>query len=133
LDSKPGYEQGGFAQTNELIIVPLQKPFYFGVGKTTSTIANGNLDYQWLGNLSNNNQGPFQLGWKRTSYPQIYYADKPKHHTHKPYMGSDEISIMQKDLILHGFTLTATNRLPAAVRRALDNDIRVGGDSDQPS
>ena len=133
LDSKLEYEQGGFAQTDELIIVPLQKPYYFGVGKATATSANGTLEYQWLANTYDNNKGTFQLGWMRTTHPQIYYADKPKHHTHKPYMGSDEIAVMQKDIILHGFTLTPTERLPAAVRRALEDDVRVGGDSDHSS
>jgi hypothetical protein len=74
------------------------------------------LDYQWLGNTVDNNKGTFHLGWKRATHLQIYYADKPKHPTHTPYMGIDDITIKQYDLILHGFTSTEDNRLPAAVR-----------------
>ena len=42
-----------------------------------------------------------------------------------------DIAIKQKDIILHGFTLTETLKLPASVRRALDEDVRVGGEINQ--
>jgi hypothetical protein len=133
LDGRLGYEQGGFAQTDELIIVPLQKPYYFGVGKVSTSKADGSLEYQWWGNTNDNNKGTFQPGWRRVTHPQVYYADKRKHHSHKPYMGSEDVIIKQKDIILHGFELTEGGRLPASVRRALEDDVRVGGDSDQQS
>ena len=91
------------------------------------------VEYQWLGNTANNNKGSFLPGWTRTTHPNVYYAEIRKHHSHKPYLGHGDIAIKQKDIILHGFTLTVTRKLPASVRRALDDDVRVGGEINQSS
>jgi hypothetical protein len=131
LDNKPGFEQGGFAREGELFILPLAAPYNFGVAKVIASSSSGEVEYQWLGNATNNNNGSFLPGWTRTTHPNIYYSETRKHHSHKPYLGNNDVAIKQKDIILHGFTLTEARKLPAAVRRALAEDVRVGGDSDQ--
>ena len=82
-----------------------------------------------MGNTAHNNKGSFLLGWIRTTHPNVYYAETRKHHSHKPYVGPGDIK--PKDIILHVFTLTETLKLPASVRRALDEDVRVGGEIHQ--
>jgi hypothetical protein len=112
----------------ELVIIPLQKPYYFGVAKVLSATSDGSITFQWISNATENTNGVLYPGWLRSSAPQMYYAEKRKHHTHKPFTGSDDVVITQKQLIMHGFQLTDSNRLPANVLRALQEDSRVGGE-----
>ena len=128
LDNRSGYEQGGFAHKDELFVIPLQKPFNFGVAKVLACSADGTVEYQWFGNANASNNGTFIPGWTRTTHPNTYYAHDRKQASHKPYFGNHDIPISQKDIILHGFVLTDGHKLPAPVRRALQQDVRIGGD-----
>ena len=127
-DSRKDYVQGGNAQEEDLIAIPLTKPYNFGVAKVTSTEVNGTVHYQWLGNSVNNNDGTFKLGWLRGSEPKVYYNDNKIHADHKPYSDIGSVGIFQSDIIVHSFKLTDQGKIPANVMRVILNDHRVGGE-----
>jgi hypothetical protein len=127
LDGKQGYEMGGRAEQDALIVVPSQGAFRYGIAKVTAAKADGAVEYQWMGNVRNQMSGSFLPGWSRTKQPTIYYNERRQHHSHKPYWGHVDVPIRQKDIILHSFKLTNKDRLPANVRRAIATDDRVGG------
>ena len=127
LDGQRGYELGGWCEIDELIILPLQTPYNFGVAKVTGVNTNGSILYQWYGNPTKQARDQYKPGWVRSARPNLYYQEKPKHNSHQPYFGHEDMPIHQRDVLLHGFELTQGSRLPKGVINALNLDIRVGG------
>jgi len=127
LDGTRRYELGGWADKNELIVVPLQPPYNYGIAQIIDAERDGNILYQWWGNSKNNNNADFKPGWKRKTNPPIYYAECKKHHSHVPYLGHLDLKVHQRDILLHGFELTSTNKLTVGIKKALSMDDRVGG------
>ena len=128
-DSREDYVQGRNAQEEDLIAIPLMKPFNFGIAKVTSTEVSATVHYQWLGNSVNNNEGTFKLGWTRGDEPRVYYNDSKIHTDHKPYSDKGSVGILQNDIIVHSFKLTDGGKIPANVMRVIVNDHRVGGEA----
>jgi hypothetical protein len=129
LDGKRGFEYGGFARVDELIIIPLQPPFNYGIARVLTAKASGAMEFQWWGNSAENNLDILKPGWVNSSGKGIYYADEKKLLDHRPHSGGNEVVVRQNQLILHGFQLTPQGRLPANVVRALKEDDRVGGEA----
>ena len=127
LDGTRRYELRGWADKNELIVVPLQPPYNYGIAQIIDAERDGNILYQWWGNSKNNNNADFKPGWKRKTNPPIYYAECKKHHSHVPYLGHLDLKVHQRDILLHGFELTSTNKLTVGIKKALSMDDRVGG------
>ena len=128
-DSRRDYVQGGYAQEGDLIVVPLMKPFNFGVAKVTDTEASGVVHYQWLGNSTNNNESTFKLVWIRKDKSKVYYEDQKKHTDHIPYGDEGSVGVLQENIVIHSFNLTEGYKLPANILRIIEADHRVGGEA----
>jgi len=128
MDAKRIYELGGCIEEDSFIIVPLQKPYYYGVAKTIEVTSLGEIRYRWWGNSRNDNLKTLKPGWLTAATDKPYYADKARSKKDAPYEGHKEIPIRQKDVTLHSFKLTDGGRLPARIIRALNEDARIGGE-----
>ena len=112
------FKIGTWCNEGSLFIIPLAEPWPFGVGKVLKANDDGSIKYQWY--RSNNYQGttPFLPMW--WDGKKGYYAAKPKRKQDKPYDGdiSDEeweLEVTQNDIVMHGFDLTKTGRIPKVV------------------
>ena len=112
------------------IIVPLLEPHPFGVAMLTRAHRNGELEYQWWGNATNNVMQKMQPGWishddGKDSQPHVYYGDTRRKPEDGPYLGHTGTPMTQRDVVAHSFQLTPSGRLPAVVLKATDEDYRV--------
>ena len=111
--------------SNSLVVVPLEKPYPFGVAKVLDSGENGDLVLQWLGNRNNEIRGRFELGWL-TNKGKPYYAAVPKQIDHKPYTAnSDGVEMNQRDVLIHGFELSETGKLPKTMLRSISEHPNV--------
>ena len=118
LDGNQGYRTGDWAQKGELAILPLLRPFPFGIAIITETPPSGYVSYQWYGNTGDDVEGILRAGWIDAN-ENIYYADKKKDPSHKPYMGQESMPMHQRDIVIHDFKLTKAGRLSANVLRVI--------------
>ena len=127
LDTTRPYITGAWVQEGSLVIVPLEAPYPFGVGRVIAANTDGTLDIHWLG-TNGSNTTPYSsaltTGWKmksRNGDLHAYYADRRRNKAHQPYRVADDSTVpfTQEDVVLHSFELTETRRLPAAVVSAL--------------
>jgi hypothetical protein len=120
IDGKALYKCGEWVQDGALVIVPLLKPYPFGVAKLISCEAEGDMKLQWLGNDNNNVKHDFLPGWRSTKRSKPYYSMTPRSASHKPYTTEDDgITMNQRDVLMHSFELTKNSRLPAPLLRAI--------------
>jgi hypothetical protein len=118
LDKNQGYRMGDWANEGSLAVVPLKRPYPFGVVRILKAYPNGTIEYQWLGNKDDNVEGTFLPGWI-DSKSKIYYAKEKKDNAHRAYTGHQDVPMHQRQLVLHDFQLTRENRLKANVRRGI--------------
>jgi hypothetical protein len=134
IDGKPLYKCGEWVQNGSLVIVPLLRPYPFGVAKLLSCDAEGNMELQWLS--SDNgivNQG-FLPGWKATKRSKPYYSTTARASSHAPYTTQDDNIVMnQRDVLMHSFELTKTSCLPAPLIRAIARHPYVWWDPTAPT
>ena len=105
-----------------LVMIPLTRPYPFGIARVISADEDGRLELQWQGNTTDNPTGTYMPGWTTYSGSRIYYADKPKHRDHQKFLVSadnSDIQLSQYDVLIHGFELTGTKHLPAPLLRAI--------------
>ena len=121
IDAQRPFQTGTWAAAGTLVVVPLDRPYPFGIGKVLQAAADGTLDIQWLGSTTNNIKGAFDLGWTTPRTLAPYYAATRRRDSHRPYRVAEDATVAfhQRDIVLHGFTLTAARRLPAPVLRAI--------------
>ena len=132
LDTTRPYTTGAWVREGSLVIVPLQQPYPFGVGRVISASSDGALDIRWLGANSDNttpHTSKLYQGWKfaqrgrrkQSEDLTIYYQDTARNRAHQPYRVADDADVpfTQEDVVLHSFELTESRRLPAVVTRAL--------------
>ena len=74
IDGKALYKCGEWVQDGALVIVPLLKPYPFGVAKLISCETEGDMNLQWLGNNTNNVKHDFLPGWRATKKSKPYYS-----------------------------------------------------------
>lgn len=112
-----------------MIIVPLLKPYPFGVAKLTLTTRDVKIEYQWWGNKENNVNGTYRPGWiggkDERGEPIIYYSTEKAHSSHQPYMGHVELPMQQKDIVLHSFELSGKQKLQKNILDVIDKDHRI--------
>ena len=124
-DTKRTYKTGEWVAEGSLVVVPLEKPYPFGVGKLLESEDNGDLTLQWLGNRDENVRGRFELGWLNKQ-GKPYYASTPKDLDHLPYTAnSDGIVMNQRDVLIHGFELSETGKLPRTMLRTISEHPNV--------
>lgn len=122
LDSKRLYKCGEWVEEDSLVVVPLMKPYPFGIAKVLSTNDDGELELHWLGNTGDSPAGTYLPGWTTKVGSQTYYAVRPRHRTHSAFIAdkdNSDISLNQHDVLIHGFELTRTKHLPAPLLRAI--------------
>ena len=122
LDSKRLYKCGEWVEEGSLVVVPLVKPYPFGIAKVLSTNDDGELELQWFGNVRDSPSGTYLPGWTTKTGDRIYYAVKPRHRTHRAFIAdkdNSDINLNQHDVLIHGFELTRTKHLPAPLLRAI--------------
>ena len=122
IDMAPLYRSGAWVQNNSLVVVPLLRPYPFGIAKLLDCDEDGNMTLQWLGNETNGTAGTFELGWRTSNRPgsRTYYAQTPRKAAGIPYTTDiDELRMNQTDVLMHSFELTDSGRLPAPLLRAI--------------
>ena len=124
-DAKRTYKTGEWVAEGSLVVVLLEKPYPFGVAKVLKCIDGGDLVLQWLGNRDNNVKGRFELGWLN-QHGNPYYASVPKSLDHLPYTAnSDGVVMNQRDVLIHGFELSDTGKLPRSMLRTISEHPNV--------
>lgn len=124
-DTKRTFKCGEWVATGSLVVVPLEKPYPFGVAKVLDCDDDGLLTLQWLGNRAEDVKGCFQLGWL-TAKGRPYYAAVPKNVDDKPYTAnSDGVELNQRDVLIHGFELSTTGKLPKTMLRSISEHPNV--------
>jgi hypothetical protein len=119
LDAKRMYRTGEWVPDGELVVVPLLEPYPFGIARVLRCDEDGELELQWLSNPGNKPAGTYKPGWQPPR-GEPYYADQPKAKSHKPYTTHmDDIVLNQRDVIIHSFELTGSQRLPQPLLRAI--------------
>jgi len=126
------YEVGTRCEKDSLFIVPLNRPHPFGVGKAINTDDIDNIKFQWLEPAMNDCDalGPFQPMWINAEHTETYIAKEPIKDTDMAYTNDIAgIEVAQRDIILHGFSLTEDEKIPQDVLDACTehNAIAYGG------
>ena len=102
------------------MIVPLQKPYPFGVAKVIACTDKGDLQLHWLSNTQGRPKGPYAPGWTTPTIMKPYYAATPKYQSHVPYTTElDGFCMNQREILMHGFDLTEGGMLPEPMLRAI--------------
>ena len=114
LDAPTGpFVVGAWCKEGDLFMVPLARPYPFGVGKVLKAYDDGRIRYQWYGAKGYGATEAYEPLWwdgKRS------YGGRRKSKKHDPFEDEDAgIKIRQEDLVLHGFTMTKASRLREAV------------------
>ena len=103
------YIMGAWCKAGELFIVPLAKPYPFGMGKVMKAHDDGRIEYQWYNSKGYGTTKAWQPMWwdGRKSY-----TGHKKGRAHTAFADEEaKVIIKQEDLVMHGFTLTKNQRL----------------------
>ena len=122
LDTKSLYKSGSWVENGSLVLVPLVEPYPFGIARLLECEEGGDMRLQWLGNPTDSTGGTYELGWKASggANSRPYYEAHARRATHQPYTTEmDGLTMNQRDVLIHGFELTAGGRLPAPLLRAI--------------
>ena len=112
---------------DDLFAIPLEGEeniAHFGIGKFISFDSNRYIQFQWLGNFSDiwSPSATFRPGWIRYSNSRNSepYWGPQEHERDHPYLNTyTDTFIGLASVLLSGFKLTASDTIPAPVRRAI--------------
>ena len=95
---------GSWCEEGALFIVPLHKPYPFGLGKVLKASTDGCVEYQWYNTEGHSATRPFKpMWWDGTAS----YDGHKRSGMHVPYTGKEEGTVIrQGDIVMHGFALT---------------------------
>ena len=117
LDTKDGrsFKIGSWCNTDDMVLIALEKPYPFGVGKILEADKDGRIEFQWFTSTHDTQATkPFLPMW--SDGQRTYAATAPSHEQHTPYTNlHDDMPITQTDIVLHGFLLSKSNRIPVEV------------------
>jgi hypothetical protein len=123
------YLRGERADEGSLVVVPLGRPYPFGLGRITKVLEDDYLQIHWYGNEGNKVRGTYLPGWtatQRRGKSVTYYAAGPRRPVDTPYMTSDDgVCLHQRDICIHSFALTDTLRLSTPLLRVIAEDAYV--------
>ena len=122
-DEELPWSVSGRASAGEFFITALEdcENWPFAVGRVTGLRGeNGDMiDFVWYSNSTDNIRGVMKPGWRKPD-GSIYYDDKRDEMADVPYTGKHSGTVVtHSDLIVRGFSLTATKRLPKSVLRVV--------------
>jgi len=76
-------------------------PIPFGIGTVIKHNKGERIDFQWRGNMNNNERGKWDLCWYQQNEQKIYYAPKPLHKSHERNTGeATDTRIKAGDVIM---------------------------------
>ena len=120
ITNTSAYQIGSECAPDQLFIIPLTRPWPFGLARLISVRDDGSLHFQWYGTEGNGGKSvatAYKPMW--WTGQEAYIADTKRERSHTPYTDEHEGDAMrQADICLHSFTLTDTARLPAAILKA---------------
>ena len=120
------FERGTPCAEGSMAIIPLQKPWPFGLAKILSVSAAGDLTFQWYTAKGKSATTRFLPMWE--SGRTRYNAKCKSAAAHKPYTNAGEGDAMaahQRDVVIHGFQLTPTGYLPKDVLDACREEASI--------
>ena len=118
-DYKRRFRTGEWVTQGTTVLVPLKPPVPFGIAFVLNSNQEGDLLLQWLGNPNENPNDVFQKGWKAGD-GKTYYASTPRKLEDEPYTTKhDDITLNQRDILIHDFKLTPSDKLPKAMLRVI--------------
>ena len=105
----------------------------FWIGRTLSDDVGGHLYFQWYSNPANNKNGtsndPFWPGWTNPAKStEIWKRDQTKAHKTPLTSADTKTTITSWDCIAHGFELTTTGKIPAPLRRHIQDYLTQTAD-----
>jgi len=114
------YQIGSECQPDKLFIMPLTRPWPFGVARLISVRGDDTLHFQWYGTEGSGGKSAVTaykpMWW---TGKEAYIADSKREHYHEPYTDEHEGDTMtQTDICIHSFSLTGTSRIPSTVLKA---------------
>jgi hypothetical protein len=124
---------GGKVQKGSLFVISLSGneddfSIPFGIGKLLRHGDDGVLFWQWYWNSTDNIFGVIRPGWINPDDGSHYYAAKRKHRSHIE-LTTDHMSVnadfCDDDAVVHGFSLTSSEHLPASVYHIISDDNNV--------
>jgi hypothetical protein len=138
IDDKPLYKSGSWVADGSLVVVPLLEPYPFGIARLLKCEEDGEMLLQWMGNARDFVTGTFEPGWvykdsRRRTSGTIYYRATADRSSHEPYTTAmDDLTMNQRDVLIHGFELTASGHLPAPLLRAIARHPYIWWDPQAP-
>jgi hypothetical protein len=137
IDAKRLFKSGGWAKTGELVLVPLERPHPFGIAKILQVSIQGDLTLQWYGNGAGpvidgericDTKGTYLPGWTGPRVRKPYYQAEPRREEHLAFTAGEGARMNQRDVLIHGFELTKSNRLPSPLIRAIAKEPYIWWD-----
>ena len=101
-------------------VVPLHRPYPFGLALVLDYDDEGDLTLQWVSNSNYVVKGPYKEGWSSPKVTKAYYDYTKRCATHIVYTTTtDKFRMNQRNVLMHGIELTEAQMLPAPVLRAI--------------
>ena len=148
LDKETPWSLSGLPTEGTLVAVNMGKDHkdkaLIGIGKllVTPTTTTEPMSFQWISNDTEDNSKPIRLGWTPSVKPatgkskkrkatsstssDVYYADERKDPADVPYTSKEtSTTISSSNTLLHGFSLTSKNTIPASVKWAMDRSVSI--------
>ena len=108
------FQIGTVCPIGNLIMIPLNHPWPFGIAKVTHTEGD-TVHFDWYQSQGYNTTKPFLPLWK-TNTNKEYTAKKRRNTNDTPVTDIDyDMTIKQEDIAVHSFKLTEAGYLPAAI------------------
>ena len=121
--SKKHYEIGTRCREDDMVIIPTNKPWPFGIGKVTRAHDNDMLEIHWYGGKGFAATDKYKPMWFDTETKNSYSADKPKATTHTPFTNKlEELEARQADVAIHSFRLTKAGYLTPEILEECSNN-----------
>jgi hypothetical protein len=118
LDSPSrSFKIGTWCQPGSLFVIPLARPWPFGIGKVLTTEDDGTITFQWYSTIGFQANSNYLPSWWDGAAK--YDAPEPNDISHVPYTGvHEQMLLTQRDLIFHSFALTDSGYLLPQLREA---------------
>ena len=126
IDDDTPWSMSGRAKPGDFFITPLEdcEGWPFALGRVQALRPDNTLDFVWYSNSTDNLRGVVKPGWRKPD-KTIYYDDKPDGGD-EPYTGDHSgTTVRHEDLVVHGFALTGTGRIPMSVLKVVSSSPKV--------
>ena len=113
---KARYKIGTRCKPGDMIIIPTEQPWPFGIGKVIKTNNDDTLEVHWHNGTGYSATSKYKPMWHDGAKNKEYTATKPTHASHQPFTNThEELIVKQTDISMHSFKLTEAGYIPKEV------------------